>query len=588
MAQKKDLEYYLVQARRIAAHREEGAEEEIRKEFNKLRKELNAYIAEVHEKYAKGDGSLSFADLQKAGYDARFLEEIEKRINVATPRVAKKVHQLVNDTYEYAYKSMVEGVEKVMEGADLDEVFKDAKSISPQQIKAAVSSPFMENALMKNHQSIVYDIRQAVAVGLMNGDRYNTIAQKITDALSKETGPYKNAILIARTETHRVREAGNHDAGLMVDEELQKGTTGMRMTKTWRTMKDERVRPQYVRKRKKGGWVKGINKKAANHMILNEQTVLENEPFDLKDGNTAMMPGSSGVAGHDCNCRCYASREMMTDEEFFKKTGKHFPGWGEKPEIKTSIERFDDYNAKDEDGNPIYENPEGIKERWNDVDKRYKQLVDKYGLEPDICGDMALINAKEWDLAFEENLSKYMKDNPDVRKSTAVRRVKKTMYERPTGKSYDIFQCGECYDNNFWDLEKGKKVSAILMNSRSSGFEMTFDEAIEYRQNKLKKYAERAAKGRRARGLSGVLEGAEGTFIHEYGHLIDHKYHISSSPKFQALWKSLDEEEITLGLSSYAATNEKELLAEAFLESFLPDQRDISKRVMAIVEEMIQ
>lgn len=336
MAQKKDLEYYLVQARRIAAHREAGEEEEIRKEFNKLRKELNAYIAEVHEKYAKGDGSLHFADLQKAGYDARFLEEIEKRINVATPRVAKKVHQLVNDTYEYAYKSMVEGVEKVMEGADVNEVFKDAKSITPEQIKAAVSNPHMENALLKNHQSIVYDIRQAVAIGLMNGDRYNTIAEKITVALSKETGPYKNAILIARTETHRVREAGNHDAAMKVDEELQNGTTGMRMTKTWKTMNDERVRPQYVRKRKKGGWVKGINKKAANHMILKGQTVLENEPFDLGNYNgkkvEAMMPGSSGVAGHDCNCRCYASREMMTDEEYFKKTGKHFPGWDGKQE----------------------------------------------------------------------------------------------------------------------------------------------------------------------------------------------------------------------------------------------------------------
>ena len=327
----KDLEYYLAQARRIAEHREAGAEEAIRKEFKKLLKDLKAYIAEVHEKYAAGDGSLSFADLQKAGYDARFMDEIEKRISVATPKVAKELHALVEDTYELAYKSMVEGVEKVAEGADLGDVFADAEAITPEQIKAAVSNPHMENALLKNHQTIVYDIRRAVAVGLMNGDRYATIAKEITKALDKENGPYRNAMLIARTEAHRVREAGNLDGALAADKGLQSGTTGMRMCKTWFTMKDERVRPQYVRKRKKGGWSKGINKKAANHMILHGQVVLADEPFDLgyyKGKKVeAMAPGLSGVAGHDCNCRCDALYEMMTDAEFFAATGRHFPGY---------------------------------------------------------------------------------------------------------------------------------------------------------------------------------------------------------------------------------------------------------------------
>lgn len=332
MAQKKDLEYYLVQARRIAEHREAGAEEAIRKEFQKLLKDLKSYIGDVHAKYAADDGTLSFADLQKAGYNARFLEEIEKRIGVATPEVAKELHALVEDTYEMAYKSMIEGVEKVSKGADLGETFEDAVAITPEQIKNAVDNPYMEVALAKNHKTIIYDIRQIVATGLMNGDRYNTIAKKITVALDKETGPYKNAVLIARTEAHRVREAGNNDAAVAVDKELQGGTTDMRMTKTWRTMKDERVRPQYVRKKKKGGWSKGFAKKGANHMILEGQVVLADENFDLKDGNTAPCPGSSGIAAHDCNDRCYASFEMMTDAEFYQKTGRHFPKTGPTPE----------------------------------------------------------------------------------------------------------------------------------------------------------------------------------------------------------------------------------------------------------------
>ena len=320
----KDLEYYLAQARRIAKHREAGAERIIRKIYKHMLKELQTFISEAYVKYAEDD-KLTFAMLQRAGYKARFLEEIEQRINVATRKEAKELQALVEETYRIAYEGMVDGVLKSSDA--LEEVFAESVAITPEQIKNVVSNPVMEIALEKNHKDIIYDIKQSVAVGLMNGDRYTTMAHRITTLLNADKGAYKRAVRIARTEAHRVREAGNHDAALEVDNELQKGTTGMRMVKVWKTMQDERVRPQRRRKGKKG-WSTTMGK-GPNHMVLNEQTVLENEPFDLgyHKGKKvkAMMPGSSGVAGHDINCRCYASREMMTDEEYYNKTGKHFP-----------------------------------------------------------------------------------------------------------------------------------------------------------------------------------------------------------------------------------------------------------------------
>lgn len=348
----KDLEYYLAQARRIAEHREAGAEKAIRKEFRELLKSLKSYIADVHEQYAADDGSLSYADLQKAGYDARFLEEIESRISVATPKVARELHQLVNDTYELSYKSMVEGVDKVLAGAGIDDVFSNAVAITPEQIMKVVKNPIMEVALEKNHRDIVYDIKQAVAVGLMNGDRYATVARKISVALDKENGPYKNAMRIARTEAHRVREAGNMDAAQSVDKEMQGTSTGLRMVKTWRTMKDERVRPQSRRRSKKGGWTSKMGN-GPNHMKLEGQTVLADEPFDLLDGNKADAPGQSGVAGHDINCRCYVSYDMMTDEKFFNKTGRHFPGWKKHGNVTEAIEKSGENGIMEKPDIPI-------------------------------------------------------------------------------------------------------------------------------------------------------------------------------------------------------------------------------------------
>lgn len=324
MAQKKhDLDYLLAQARRIAEHREANAEKEIRKAYKALLKDLQAYIGDVHARYAV-DGSLSFAALQRAGYDARFLEEIEARIIKVSPKAAKALHELVEDTYKLAYESMVQGV-LAQEVDGLNDAFAEAIAITPEQIKKVVKNPIMEVALEKNHKDIIYEIKQAVAVSMMNGDRYDTTARRIAELLDSDKGAYKRAVRIARTESHRVREAGNHDAALAVDEELQKGTSGLRMCKVWKTMKDERVRPQRRRKGKKGWSTKMGN--GPNHMKMDGQTVLENEDFDLLDGYTTPAPGQSRIAGHDINCRCYASRRMLTDDEYFKATGKHFPGF---------------------------------------------------------------------------------------------------------------------------------------------------------------------------------------------------------------------------------------------------------------------
>lgn len=329
-AKKPDLEYLLAQARRISDHREAGAEKEIRRVYRSMLKDLKGFVAEAYEKYAKDD-KLTYADLQAAGYSARFLDEIEQKVIKATPKAAKELRQLVNDTYKLAYDGMVDAVRQA--GAEgLDEAFADSIAITPEQIRKVVDNPIMEAALEKNHKAIIYDIKQAVAVGLMNGDRYTTMAQRISE---KVDGEFYRSVRIARTETHRVREAGNHDAALEVDNALQKGTTGLRFVKVWKTMKDERVRPQRRKRGKRGGWSTKMGK-GANHMILDGQTVLENEPFDLKGGAKAMAPGQSGVAGHDINCRCYASRKLMTDEEYFKATGKHFPnvkGEAEEPEL---------------------------------------------------------------------------------------------------------------------------------------------------------------------------------------------------------------------------------------------------------------
>lgn len=145
----------------------------------------------------------------------------------------------------------------------------------------------------------------------------STMARRISEQLDKD---YKKATQIVRTECHRVREAGFQDSSERIYKTLQENDSDYVMTKTWKTMQDLSVRPY----RKKGkSFAKG---KGPDHTKMHGVTVLVNELFDLGTYNgkkvTAKAPGQSGVAGHDINCRCYLSRDLMLKSEYEKISGK--------------------------------------------------------------------------------------------------------------------------------------------------------------------------------------------------------------------------------------------------------------------------
>lgn len=297
-----DLDRLLIQVRRIEEHREKGAEKEIRKACQELLKELRHYLADTYTQYAEDD-ALSYSILQRHGAYARFLEEVEQKINDISPEVKRLIRSTVDQTYENTYNGMIDCVKK----AGIDPVATAGlKACTPDIIRRAVENPVskltLNDRLEKHRKEIVYNIKQDISVGLMNGDRYSTMANRIKRSVD---GDYKKAVRIARTETHRVREAGNHDAAVSVNDALKGSTAGIRMTKTWRTMKDERVRPVKA---------KGKNRKY-DHRKMEGVTIPVDEAFTLPSGAKTLAPGQSGVAGEDINCRCYLSYGLQKSDE---------------------------------------------------------------------------------------------------------------------------------------------------------------------------------------------------------------------------------------------------------------------------------
>lgn len=299
-----ELEKALAEIRKIEAHRSAGSEKEIRRLYKALLKDLKQFIGYQYAELSE-EGKLTVDILQRKGEYARFLEEVQKKVRSVSPSVSKEITQLVKQTYAYSYDGMVEAVRKSSTSQELAKALKGIQAVTPEVIKRAVENPIsgltLSDTLEKYRQDILYDIKRNLTVGLANGDTVETMAKRLAESLD---GDYQKAVRIIRTESHRSVEGGFFDAAKEVDDTLKSGVTGMRMVKTWRTMKDARVRTG-----------------KADHVTMEGQKVLADSPFILSNGAETDAPGQSGIAAQDINCRCYASYDleewkMVTEKDF--------------------------------------------------------------------------------------------------------------------------------------------------------------------------------------------------------------------------------------------------------------------------------
>ena len=322
----------LHEIRRIEQSREVLTEKKIRKIYKQLLKELNHFLADEYLKYSK-DGILTVAMLQEKSRYAKFLEEIESHVNNLTPDIVALIKNTVEDTYTACYKGMSESVLKAKDTKSALNYLKDL-SIRPEVMKRAIENPVsgltLPDILEKNRKEVIYDIKQQVNIGLMNGDRYETTAKKVAERLDISYGKATN---IVRTETHRVTESGFMDCAKDISDSLD--GSGLVYTAAWRTMKDERVRPQH-RYRTKSGWKTSISRNGANHQKMEGVIIQVGDKFQLEPNVYAECPSTSGTARNDCRCRCFLEYTLMSVEKFEELTGKSVDKSGGSGIIKTA------------------------------------------------------------------------------------------------------------------------------------------------------------------------------------------------------------------------------------------------------------
>ena len=344
MPDKKTLSYYTAELRRIEESRQADTEKEIKKIYKELLKDLNGFLGNEYASYSDDNGVLSVAVLQEKARYAKFLQEVDQHLNSITPKVSKTIRSTVEDTYKAVYTGTVDAVTK---SVDNEEFKKNLKGLSlkPEVMKRAVENPIsgltLPDTLEKHRKEVIYNIKQQINIGLMTGERYDTMAKNVKKAISGDDGrggSYGKAMNIVRTEVHRVQESGMMDCAEDISPSLE--GSGLVYTATWRNMGDLNVRPSY-RVHTSKGWKTVIRKTKANHQKMEGQTIRVGDKFDLGNGVFAKCPGSSGTPENDCRCRCIVEYELMTVEEFAKATGKTVE------EVKKELDIIDENIEKD-------------------------------------------------------------------------------------------------------------------------------------------------------------------------------------------------------------------------------------------------
>lgn len=248
-----------------------------RKEFEKYLNEVfkNAYdeIINMLNYYLLSTQHLSFAQMLNANRLQSLLDQISERTGLLYDDIYSKMYKEEIQEFKDQYLGIFYEIEKVAK------IQMDFSMVNDRVIKKAIELPIagipLSRRLYKEQlPKLQKDIKKAVTQSLITGNGLYGTANQVKKSfdMSKE-----HAILIARTETGRIRSTARQQAQ---EEAVKKGVN---LQKKWLATLDTRTRE--------------------DHQELDGQTVDVDKPFKLGI-YTAMQPRMFRVAKEDINCRC--------------------------------------------------------------------------------------------------------------------------------------------------------------------------------------------------------------------------------------------------------------------------------------------
>lgn len=264
---------------------EHQTEREIIKVYQEALKEVRAILGEAYAKY-----DMEMYEMQKYQRLERLQAQIESVIADVSNKNTTTIKDHISKTYQEAYYRNAYYTESELQ-IDLAFTF-----VKPEIIQKVLDNKMTginwAERMGRNRDETVFQIKQEIAKGLINGESYRKMSRRLKNELDIDAN---KSLTIARTEGGRARSEATQDS---MEEAVEKGVV---MKKRWLSTVDERTR--------------------TSHRYLDGEVV----DIDEKFSNGLLMPRDpTGSASEVINCRC----EHIAEIEGFEPTERRIRGEG--------------------------------------------------------------------------------------------------------------------------------------------------------------------------------------------------------------------------------------------------------------------
>lgn len=266
----------------------EQREKEIDRIYLDQLKAIRKQIAEMYERYAKGE-ALTYADMMKYNRLEKQLELIREELQKIYKEVGQVIfksieEQFLENYFRTAYLLEYEAQQKMGYGRSIPDVVEEV-------IQNPIAGLTLNEILEKNRQAITWRIRQEVTQGLIAGESYQKMAQRIREVLGSDRN---KALTVVWTEAGRAQILGRLKA-------IEKAEEYFKVERVWNATLDRRTRP--------------------THRALDGQKADEEGYFHFR-GMRSKGPHLWGVASMDIRCRCTVRVQVFGEEPTVRRARK--------------------------------------------------------------------------------------------------------------------------------------------------------------------------------------------------------------------------------------------------------------------------
>lgn len=270
------LEWYLERLTLESDKMLNAYEKSLASTYRALLRDMQNSIANV---YSKIDDNDMLNSLRKYHRKENIEKTMASMIDELSKTKYKGMYNQLRDQLLFSYKYYYEALTTVSG--------KDYKltPLKTSWIRAIIENEDvgtkLKEVVQKDRVDLIYKVKSNLIQGVNRGESFSQMAKRMQKVVNND---YQKAVRIARTETHRVKEAGTYESALKGEK------AGIKQVKTWNSSNDGRTRKE--------------------HRRLDGKTIPLDEYFRVGSAK-ALKPGGTGRPEHDINCRCFLTMEIV-------------------------------------------------------------------------------------------------------------------------------------------------------------------------------------------------------------------------------------------------------------------------------------